>query len=135
MGRIAAVAPRARVRPAQHSDEEVDMAEGNGKVRRPKKPLTRAMEWLDRWYWARDDDIARKMNWQIFRGRRGRREYRDLRFDVLIIVRETQARKAAAVLGRSPISGPGSGFGPGFGSGFGPGGIGGFPSSGPFYRG
>ncbi len=99
------------------------MAEGKGEGRRPRELLNRAIEWLDRSFWARDDDIAQRMNWQILRGRRGRRKYRDLRFDVLLIVRETRARKAAATLG------------PRLGPGLGPGGIGGLPSSGPFNRG
>ncbi|MEV5412404.1 hypothetical protein AB0K60_26670 [Thermopolyspora sp. NPDC052614] len=96
------------------------MAEGKRKGRRPRELFGRAIEKLDRSFWARDDDIAQRMNWQILRGRRGRRKYRDLRFDVLLIVRETRARKTATT------------FAPRHGHGLGPGGIGGLPSSGPF---
>lgn len=92
--------------------KEVGMTEDNRAERRPRRLLSRAMEWFDRAYWARDDDIAHRMNWQVQRGRRGRRKYRDLRFDVLLIVRGTRPRTIPPRLD--------------------PGGVGGLPSNGPF---
>lgn len=83
-----------------------DTRAGDGTDGRPARLLSRAIQWLDRTYWARDDDIAHKMKWQVMRGRRGRRRYRDLRFDVLLIVREARARRPATLAGRRGAGGP-----------------------------
>jgi hypothetical protein len=73
------------------------MAELNNAHARFKELLRSTLRRLDQAFWARDDDIARRMGWQISRARFGVRRYRDPRFDGPIPVPEPRSHEESAL--------------------------------------